>query len=687
MRHSSWHPKYMSRRRLFTIIAVVFLIVLLSSLLTNSRFGALLEGLRPPVLPEVTRAKQQVWLNQNWSMDLAREFHHKSQGTHTIPIPLDWFLALEQPKGGLFGVPFGSEEKFADNDYLLRFGFIEGQVNEHNPHGLPVGFAPTPLETIPGAHNKQTALGFTCAACHTNHIRYDDVDYVIEGGPAQTDLGLLTQALAAAVGQTFASSKIPVFDGRFKRFAKNVLREGYNDTSMRALKQDLENLAIFLAGQPSEIEIIEGFARLDALNRIGNQVFALDPVRYENYVAPNAPVAYPHIWTASWFDWVQYDGSIMQPLVRNTGEALGVRASLNTTAPAGEKRFSSSVPIQNLSWIEEVLAGDDPLPVKQFSGLLSPPWPDAFPSIDQNKASRGEALYQQHCQGCHLPPLKSEAIWSDEYFGPITYTVDGREYTTPESVLKLKMIALAQVGTDPAQADVLVYRTVNTAADVNPSESYFANGMGVDANICVPEPLKPQSPFRTTMYREEQQNLVNVHISDGPDISFALALGAVVQQTNEVWFEQNYINEELRHYYEGDRPNCLRAGAGYKARPLNGIWATAPFLHNGSVPSLMDMLKPGDERPTQVKLGVIDFDPVNVGIPQNGDMNTRDGKRYTRDGFFILDTSVAGNSNRGHEFSSAWDSSKGYDEQVKGVIGPELSQEDREALVEFLKTL
>jgi len=675
------------RHQLITIIVVFVLIAAIISFFSNSRVGAILEGLRAPILPRVVKAEKQVWLDQNWGESLTQKFHHITQGTHTLPIPLTWFMALEQPKRGLLSVPFGREDKFSDNDYLLRFGFIEGQVNEENPHGLPVGFATTPLQTLPGVHNKQTAIGFTCAACHTGHIRYNKVDYVIEGGPASTDLGLLTQALAAAVGQTYASSKIPLLDGRFKRFAKNVLQEGYNDTSMLALKTDLETLATYLGSQPMEVEVIEGFSRLDALNRIGNEVFALDPVRYDNYVAINAPVAYPHIWTASWFNWVQYDGSIMQPLVRNAGEALGVRAYLDTTAKEGQKRYSSSVPINNLSWIEEALAGAEPYPAKQFSGLLSPKWPDTFPPIDKGKASQGRELYQQHCQGCHLPPLNSEAIWKGDHFAPITYYIDGLEKQTPESVLTLKIISLEQVGTDPAQANVLTNRTVNTAGDVNASSGVYANAMGVNAQVCTPEPLLPQSPYNETMYRSEARRLVNIPVSDGPNISFALALGAVVQQTNDEWFDQRYITAKQRDYYEGERPNCLQAGAGYKARPLNGIWATAPFLHNGSVVSLMDLLKPGEERPTTIQLGNIEFDAVNVGIQQEPKLRTRSGTRYAASGIFILDTSVPGNSNRGHEFSRLWDASKGYDEQVKGVIGPELSQDERRALIEFLKTL
>jgi hypothetical protein len=52
----------------------------------------------------------------------------------------------------------------------------------------------------------------------------------------------------------------------------------------------------------------------------------------------------------------------------------------------------------------------------------------------------------------------------------------------------------------------------------------------------------------------------------------------------------------------------------YRARPLNGVWATAPYLHNGSVPSLYWMLKPAAERPKQFCMGARDFDPQHVGL-------------------------------------------------------------------------
>ena len=66
-----------------------------------------------------------------------------------------------------------------------------------------------------------------------------------------------------------------------------------------------------------------GFARTDALTRIGNQVFAVDMQNNRNFAQSNAAVRYPQIWDASWFNWVQYNSSISDPLIRNIGEASG----------------------------------------------------------------------------------------------------------------------------------------------------------------------------------------------------------------------------------------------------------------------------------------------------------------------------------------------------------------------------
>jgi len=98
--------------------------------------------------------------------------------------------------------------------------------------------------------------------------------------------------------------------------------------------------------------------------------------------------------------------------------------------------------------------------------------------------------------------------------------------------------------------------------------------------------------------------------------------------------------------------------------PLDGLWLRAPYLHNGSVPTLQDLLEPAANRPRQFYRGYDVYDKVKVGFVS--DVAT-EGEKH----FFRYDTKVAGNSNAGHE-------GKRY--------GTELADNDKEALIEFLKS-
>jgi len=106
---------------------------------------------------------------------------------------------------------------------------------------------------------------------------------------------------------------------------------------------------------------------------------------------------------------------------------------------------------------------------------------------------------------------------------------------------------------------------------------------------------------------------------------------------------------------------------GYQAVPLDGLWLRAPYLHNGSVPSLVEMLMPEDKRSREFCRGYDLYDPVNVGF----DSKTRN-KNPGDDpcpGAFFVDTKLRGNGNQGH------------------LYGTNLSAAEKAALIEYLKTL
>ena len=100
---------------------------------------------------------------------------------------------------------------------------------------------------------------------------------------------------------------------------------------------------------------------------------------------------------------------------------------------------------------------------------------------------------------------------------------------------------------------------------------------------------------------------------------------------------------------------------GYVAQFLDGIWLRAPYLHNGSVPTLADLLTPPAQRPQTFWRGYDVYDPARVGFVVQGAAAERAGTQY--------DTRLRGNGNQGHDFGTA------------------LPVQDKAALLEYLKTL
>jgi mono/diheme cytochrome c family protein len=105
----------------------------------------------------------------------------------------------------------------------------------------------------------------------------------------------------------------------------------------------------------------------------------------------------------------------------------------------------------------------------------------------------------------------------------------------------------------------------------------------------------------------------------------------------------------------------FRKTDGYANHPLDGIWARAPYLHNGSVPTMRDLLEPPQNRPVRFYRGYDVYDQKRLGFVSN--VAADKGGRY-----FLYDTSLPGNGNQGHLF------------------GTQLSPEEKDAIVEYMKT-
>ncbi|HWO23231.1 MAG TPA: cytochrome c [Kofleriaceae bacterium] len=445
-------------------------------------------------------------------------------------------------------------------------------------------------------------VGLTCAACHTAQINYRGTAMRVDGAPTLLDMDGFLRAVQAALAATLAD------DAKLARFAAAVPGSGDAGARREAAKQSLAaTLGWFESyNAANHSTVAEGFGRTDAVGRIFNQVIRFTSGA-ENSLQPNAPTSFPFLWDAPRHDYVQWTGFSSNAdagsVGRNAGEVIGafgrVEVKHYETEEAAKQGYRSSIAAGEMVAMEEALRR-----------LESPQWPEAIlPPIDRKLAARGAALYQAHCQSCHA------AIDRDDPRRKVVAMITGTEV----------------VGTDDRSARNIVEARVPTGV-LQGAISPKGDRYGAEA-----------SPLALLV------DLVGRSLAQQP----AAALAAVANA------KLHGIGKTAK---QGDHAQSTEASPladvmAYKARPLNGIWATAPFLHNGSVPTLYDLLLPPAERPATFAVGRMEYEPRKVGYVSDGGVP------------FVLDTRVPGNSNRGHEY------------------GTQLADGDRWALVEYLKTL
>ena len=151
----------------------------------------------------------------------------------------------------------------------------------------------------------------------------------------------------------------------------------------------------------------------------------------------------------------------------------------------------------------------------------------------------------------------------------------------------------------------------------------------------------------------------------GNAVHTAVGLAYVVEHVKHQAYVDAGIPKSEWPEYDGfgRTADAFPAPCGYKARPLIGVWATGPFLHNGSVPTIYDLLS--DTRPAAFWFGSRELDPIKLGFAQV-------------EGTTRFDASLPGNSNAGHWFTN--------DRTRPGRIGRAFTQDEKYAIIEYLKS-
>jgi len=213
--------------------------------------------------------------------------------------------------------------------------------------------------------------------------------------------------------------------------------------------------------------------------------------------------------------------------------------------------------------------------------LKSPQWPKEFGELDEKTVARGRKLYDRHCSECHSLDFKRD----DE--------------------ARRIVAQMANVQTDSL-----------TAKNFRTRQAVTGRLKGSKINFVPFGPEFVDTASGDTILIHEVVGTILGGWKAAPDDKLAdLKMRGPILKADDL-----------------DQ---------YKARPLNGIWATAPYLHNGSVPTLRELLKPANLRLKKFWVGSRKFNPKDIGFET--------GKS---DGAWEFDTSIEGNSKDGHEYGT-----------------------------------
>jgi hypothetical protein len=335
-----------------------------------------------------------------------------------------------------------------------------------------------------------------------------------------------------------------------------------------------------------------------------------------------------------------------------------------------EERYRSTALLDNLHTIELTLRK-----------LQPPVWrEDVLGPIIPERVKAGRDLFNQRCVGCHGPHIAPPALKTRD--APLKGAND------PEWLMKA--VCWDDIGTDPntalnfADARVDLTRTGLTTQDLREiarrelDQWYARQKVYLESEIAGAKANPSTAPQTAALEQqlaglpaEEAQLISDIDASKlavGNGLSY---LGMMIRLKA---YADKWLTKEQQDEMDGfailDKPQVI---AAYKPRPLAGIWATPPFLHNGSVPTIYDLLSPVSERPKTFRVGSREYDTVKLGL------------KPPDSGYWVFDTALDGNHNTGHEFNVGYKEYKEGDPPSHGLIGPLLTPDERLAIIEYLK--
>lgn len=517
--------------------------------------------------------------------------------------PLDWILALETEATGPDGRP--QVRPFLAN--VERYGFLPDAKSAGNPFGLPVGVS-VGRSGISGL----LMIGLNCTACHVGELHYQGRALRVDGGP---NMVRINQFITDMIDETSATMTSPRRIRRFWQRVRAVRRERRAmEASGEAATAPDETLWARAVGLFTDNRgLLE--ARLGVMRTLPTIKLSITLAPDEGYGRLDAfGMGRAELFGAIGRNSLPPDAPVSLPHTWGMEYTGWLQWGANTNSVM-ERNIGQALGVGatfDPKTYESTINLENLHQMEELTYELTPPaWPDFMPPVDPGKAARGEALFRQYCVGCHE-----------------TFDLDGEMRT-------YRKFALEEVGTDPATAlgfDRPVQRADGTVIPF----PYAA--------LDLIEKIKQRAYADLGFTRTQIDEYENRDVRRGPqwDPTFRATL------------------------LDADKWPDTKGRRIYRAKTLVGIWATAPFLHNGSVPTIYDLLRPAAERPVTFPVGQREYDPVKLGY-QTDEARFAWAPNQTP---FVFDTRIAGNWNTGHEWR----------------FYPELTDPMRDEIIEFLKT-
>lgn len=623
---------------LYLLVAIVYAIPVVSGALDDTmevRFGRADPSIAADYRNGLTQAQKET-------------FYHLSLGAEILP----WTLLT-----AVDVADSGSAKPFAEN--LERYGLLPDPARKD---GLPVGLSLSANSFTFGMQ----FVGVTCAACHVGELHHDGKAVRVDGAPNMFNLQLFYSDAVDAF-MAAASDR-----GKLWRALKRLGRQDYGRYGIAApfirpaglvyygaqillhhdffdARLELIDVIRVAKAQRDPAHPTSGFGRLDAFDGTRNFIFTrlrkadahgdfevnkanmvrLDaavkfPPLWSRKAQPPEPVEayrdqperFPRVWGFKDYDWVEWTIDTNTVMERNVTETLGAGATVVLDPKRTASLFDSSIPMRDMHQLEWLAYYIDP-----------PRWPAAiFGAIKPDLAAAGERIFQSRCAGCH------------------EYGDDRRNST---GLIRLRGMRPEEVGTDPTAALRISCPVPDTGALVIPPKSYAA----ADAQLlrdCAG--VKAGTAFTDSSFASTVQTAVDgikrkAYAVAGIDAAQQRVMEDFARRGNVAW--RDTLLDTQPPY------------GPYAARLLYGIWAAAPYLHNGSIPTLFDLLLPPGQRPKKFALGGREYDAVKLGFVVTTACDQQD---------CLVDTTRTGDGNGGH------------------LWGTDLSEPDRMALLEYLKT-